>query len=194
MKKTEHSNEKYIIERVSSSHVKERQLAYRELFALLKPLAMSTMCRFFPAEEHDDIFQNAFIKLIQRLDQNQFQLRDGVPVFAFFRPILLRTGYRHMKLPSGVSSFEYPEDFSDLDVSEMDYISAADEEEDIQVMLNDCLGKLTSENRSIINAFYEDDLSIRDIHNRMGISEGAVRQRLYLIRHQLFKCLKGKMK
>jgi RNA polymerase sigma factor (sigma-70 family) len=186
--------EENIIDLIRSESLSSREKGYRELYQLLKPKAFRTLGSFFPPSEHDEIWQMALIHLIKAIQEDKFRLRTNVPVYAFFRQVLLRTGYRYMQSLKKFSSEELEMEINRMSTDPEAYSEAAEESEQHLEKLNGCMEKLSGQNLTILSAFYYENKSIREIHEASGLREGTVRQRLLSIRKQLYNCLTSTQK
>lgn len=63
----------------------------------------------------------------------------------------------------------------------------------VGVALDQCLGKLTTDQRELVTARYRDDSSMTELAESLGKTEGAIAVTLHRIRKALLDCIRGKL-
>ena len=64
-----------------------------------------------------------------------------------------------------------------------------DDVEERHSALRGCLGKLPANDLKILTAYYEERLKLEDIADRLGRSQGALKQVLFRVRRSLRRCI-----
>lgn len=124
----------------------------------------------------DDIFQNVFLKLF--IHKNSIKSEEHLK--AWLIRVTINECRTHMTAAwrrKRVSLDALPE-------------MASEEKEDLSDVTQAVLG-LPEKYREVIHLFYYEDLSVREIADDLGLSEGAVKTRLRRGRSLLSKSLKG---
>ena len=86
--------------------------------------------------------------------------------------------------------------FSDTLLFQLAEESVPEEETDSQsehIALGGCIDELTPPNQELLRLRYENELTLAEIAQQTGRSEGAVRGALYRIRGELADCIKRKL-
>ena len=60
--------------------------------------------------------------------------------------------------------------------------------------MNQCLGKLDNQDRSLLLERYQGELSVDQLAQREGISPNTLSQKLLRLRHQLLICIQVNLK
>jgi RNA polymerase sigma-70 factor (ECF subfamily) len=65
---------------------------------------------------------------------------------------------------------------------------------DREIAMNQCLGKLDNQDRSLLLERYQGELSVDQLAQREGISPNTLSQKLLRLRHQLLICIQANLK
>ena len=65
---------------------------------------------------------------------------------------------------------------------------------DREIAMNQCLGKLDTQDRSLLLERYQGELSVDQLAQREGISPNTLSQKLLRLRHQLLICIQANLK
>ena len=65
---------------------------------------------------------------------------------------------------------------------------------DREIAMNQCLGKLDNQDRSLLLERYQGELSVDQLAQREGISPNTLAQKLLRLRHQLLICIQANLK
>jgi len=138
----------------------------------------------------EELLQNGFIKVFEKLDKYE----DTGSFEGWVKRIMVNTCidfYRKSKKdPVQIDEDESFKVF-DENTSEFDLVDF--EELNTQTIMN-AISELSPAYRNVFNLYVLENLSHKDIAERLGISEGTSKSNLAKARFNLQKALKGKLK
>lgn len=184
MDKLTHKEEKEIIlecKKGDSSAMSMIYEAYRE--ELLK-----SAIRFIKnPEEAEDVVSEAFINFFKSIEK----FNTNYPIRPWLHKILKNEANSYLKKQGKVTSTS--NDFLDIEFSEPNSEEEVFNSEEINYVKK-ALKQLKKEDREILNYFYFDSLSVKEISLVLSIPEGTVKSRLFNARSSLSLKIKELMK
>lgn len=130
----------------------------------------------------NDVMQEVYISAYKNINS----LKSNESVFAWLRTITFNASNRIMKKNKieTVLSEENEEMLESLpdenEQIEEDYMN----KQDIEI-IRDCIDRLSNEHRTVLLAYYYDNLKVEEIAELLQISSGTVKSRLYTARKKL---------
>ena len=107
------------------------------------------------------------------------------PYIAGITKNLMKKKYRDIKIQENIEI--YQDTIMDYNDIELHYLK----DEQHENMINQ-LKKLKEEDRNIFILYYYDEMNIKNIANKMNMSESKIKSKLFRIRRKLKKYLKRK--
>ncbi|MEP7371836.1 MAG: sigma-70 family RNA polymerase sigma factor [Chitinophagaceae bacterium] len=144
-------------------------------------------------EDREDICQDIFMKVYERLNTFQFRSKLGTWIghIAYNTSINFLQKKRNILL----SSIESPEnETSFLEMSNVEFNNPEQiiiREEDIN-QLNSAIDKLTEFQKTVLLLFYRDEMSIDEINQITGLPVNTVKSHLFRARNSLKQLLNQK--
>ncbi len=160
--------------------------AYRQVYRDCYP-SVSQFIRLHQGTEEDaqDIFQNALILLLEKIQDDTFQITCKLKTYLY--SVCRYQWLNHLRKVASVNEMAVQdhEAFIQINAVEDDVTPPADIEEVIAHIKN--LGKECEE---ILLSFYYQQLSYKEIGQNLGMSESVVKQRRYRCMDRLKKMLR----
>ncbi|OPY74132.1 MAG: ECF RNA polymerase sigma-E factor [Syntrophorhabdus sp. PtaU1.Bin002] len=182
-----------------AAHISHVLNGDRNAFAFIlekyKMYVLKIVNRHIPYEDAEEVAHDAFIRIYESLAK--FTGPEGFK--QWMAAITTRTcydywrkAYRSKEVPISSLGEEHQEwlerVLSDGPGGSLEEIGAATEARDL---LNWALGKLTPEDRMVLELVYMEGLSVREVANLLGWSTANVKIRSFRSRAKLHKLLKG---
>ncbi len=139
-------------------------------------------CMFSDEQEAQDLTQEVYLAVYRNIDS----LQSAESVFAWLRTITFYQGTKLVKkkrkevllAEENEGLFEeLPDEGQEI---EDDYV----DKQDIEI-IRDCINQLSDEQRTVVLAYYYDNLKVEEIAEQFAISAGTIKSRLYLARKNL---------
>ncbi len=168
------------------------ETAFQQIILLEQQRVRVYLARYvFSADQIDDIAQDVFITAYRRLETFRFESKFSTWLLAIARNKamqFLRTEIRRRRrqqnyLESTVVRQRLEQAESEKPARELERIDA----------LRDCLEKLPSHGRNMIDKFYFQKISTSQIAEAESKNNGAIRMKLFRIRQKLANCVKLKI-
>ena len=160
-------------------------------------LALKGTNQFNP-DSVNDLFQEIFLSLVKDNCKklSSFKARNGCSLASWLRQISINSTIDYMRRHKPVLSLdqENEENFSLKDIIADDSISAKEvltDEEKLE-SLKDCIGRLDIDEQYFLELHINQDLTLEDIKDALGISRGAADMRKSRIIDKLKECFKSK--
>jgi len=161
----------------------ERTAQFLQLYSVNQPRLFSYILAMIPAwQDAEEVLQEASIVLWQSFDQ----FEPGTNFWAWSKKVALNQVFTYRKrakrLPIPISD-------SFITAVTEEYSDQADDLDSELEVLAECVEKLTPNERELISACYEPEVTIRQAASRLGRPEGTVYKSLTRIRRSLLKCI-----
>ena len=134
-------------------------------------------------EDREDICQDIFIKVYEKLDTFRFQAKLGT----WIGNIAYNTAVNFLKKSKRFSFGEYEDEFHG-EIADDDQSPLLIREEDIG-LLNNAIEQLGELQRTVIVLFYKEELSLEDINIVMEIPINTIKSHLFRARQALKKII-----
>ena len=173
------SKMKEIIEQMKQGDEKGFASFYTQTY---KYVYSRARCMFSDEDEVQDLVQEVYLAAYR----NIHTLETSESIFAWLRTITFYQGTKMLKKrrKEVLLSEEHEEVFENNPDDETEIADDYMNREDIQV-IRECIQKLSDEQKTVILAYYYDNLKVEEIADLLSISEGTIKSRLYLARKNL---------
>lgn len=139
-------------------------------------------CMFSDEQEVQDLVQEVYLALYR----NAANIQSGESIFGWLKTTTFYQGTKMLKKKrkevllseEGEGMFEsIPDDEPEIEEGYMN-------QEDVQV-IRECINRLSDEQKTVLLAYYYDNLKVNEIAEILSLSAGTVKSRLYLARKNL---------
>ena len=139
-------------------------------------------CMFSDEEEVQDLVQEVYLALYR----NAANIQSSESIFGWLKTTTFYQGTKMLKKKrkevllseDGEEMFEsIPDDEPEIEEGYMN-------QEDVQV-IRDCINRLSDEQKTVLLAYYYDNLKVNEIAEILSLSAGTIKSRLYLARKNL---------
>jgi len=139
-------------------------------------------CMFSDEEEVQDLVQEVYLALYR----NVTTIQSGESIFGWLKTTTFYQGTKMLKKrrkevllsEDGEEMFEtIPDDEPEIEEGYMN-------QEDVEV-IRECINRLSDEQKTVLLAYYYDNLKVNEIADILSLSAGTVKSRLYLARKNL---------
>ena len=139
-------------------------------------------CMFSDEEEVQDLVQEVYLALYR----NAANIQSSESIFGWLKTTTFYQGTKMLKKKrkevllseDGEEMFEsIPDDEPEIEEGYMN-------QEDVQV-IRECINRLSDEQKTVLLAYYYDNLKVNEIAEILSLSAGTIKSRLYLARKNL---------
>lgn len=148
--------------------------AYQYLYAELLPAFRHwVLTNSGSADDADDAFQKGLLSFMLNLETGAYTLQAGTRITTVLFEYSKRVWFTELKSARMRTKAAMPDDFDTADVARdltrLDVVEA----------VRQALGQLKDDCRKLIEWFYVEELSLRDIADRLGMKETSVKSKRY---------------
>lgn len=169
-------DERKLVARILTGHIDDFQIIVERSHEELARI----VGRHIPRGDHSEVLQNAYIRAY-----------NALPTFAFRSPLLhwlsiitVRTCHDYWRRKKREEKNMPRVSFADAAAEEQSAESA--EEQRLEAVLR----SLSATDRMVLSMMYLEDLSVREISERLGLSQVSVKVRAYRARKRALKVFK----
>lgn len=139
-------------------------------------------CMFSDEGEVQDLIQEVYLALYR----NASSIKTEDSIFAWLRTTTFYQGTKMLqkKRKEALLSEEVEGIFETIPDEETQIESDYMDKEDVEV-IRSCIDRLSDEQKTVLLAYYYDNLKVNEISEMLSVSEGTIKSRLFLARKNL---------
>ncbi len=127
-------------------------------------------------EDADDAFQKGMMSFLLNLETGKYQLQAGTRISTVVFEYCKRVWFTELKSARLRTRATMPNDYDTADTADVERDL---ERFDIVDAVRQSLGQLKDDCRKLIEWFYVEEVSLRDIAERLGMKESSVKSKRY---------------